>query len=401
MVTGSFLPESVGGTEVYVAGLARALVEAGDEVVVAVDSPGKGGDVAGLDVRRARADGASALLAQSRPDVVHIHPLTGGDLLPWMRAAREAGIPVVCTYHTVTLTCARADLMLFGEEDCDGRIDQARCAVCVMQDRGMPVALARRIPDVSGTPAWVPRQVRSLLAIRGQRAEGLATWHAVREHVDAWIAPARWVAEVLAINGVPSGKIWLVRQGTTHSPTAPSHRERKGPLVVGYLGRLHRLKGLEVLLQAARAIPGAEIEIRIAGAGDAAEESALRRLHGGDPRIKWMGSLEPGDTSRFLGDLDLLVVPSLTRETGPLVALEAWAAGTPVIGSDAGGLAELFAEGAGIGFPRGDATALGELLLRMSRGEAGLPPLPPKVRTMSDVGMEMRRIYSGLERAHA
>ena len=109
-----------------------------------------------------------------------------------------------------------------------------------------------------------------------------------------------------------------------------------------------------------------------------------------------MGRVPPGDTPGYLADLDVLVVPSLVRETGPLVALEAWAAGTPVIGSDTGGLAELLGDAGGVGFPAGNVEALAELLLRMSRGEMALPPVPRQVRSMGDVGAEMRRIYSEL-----
>jgi glycosyltransferase involved in cell wall biosynthesis len=401
MVTPSFLPESIGGTEIYVAGLARALMEAGDEVLIAVDSPGSASAVVeGLNVRHVGTTGATELLSQWRPDVVHAHPLTGNDILPWVRSARTRGVPVVCTYHTPTLTCARSDLVRFGEEDCDGRIDPADCSACVMQDRGVPAGIARALPSVALTlPGWVPRKVQSLLAIRRQREDGLLAWRALVESVDAWVAPAHWVANVLEINGVPRERITTVRQGTSHPPRPPQHRPRGERLVVGYLGRLHRHKGAEILLRAAREIPGAGIEIRIAGGGDAAEDARLRAEYADDARIRWLGDVPPSDTGRYLAGLDLLVVPSFVRETGPLVVLEAWAAGTPVVGSSGGGLQELLAEAGGTVFPRGDAGALAELLVRMSRGEADLPPVPREVRAMTNVSEEMRRIYSALEGA--
>ena len=47
----------------------------------------------------------------------------------------------------------------------------------------------------------------------------------------------------------------------------------------------------------------------------------------------------------FLSRIDVLAVPSQWLETGPLVVLEAFAAGTPVIGSDLGGIRELVSDG--------------------------------------------------------
>jgi glycosyltransferase involved in cell wall biosynthesis len=43
----------------------------------------------------------------------------------------------------------------------------------------------------------------------------------------------------------------------------------------------------------------------------------------------------------LLADYDALAVPSCWLETGPLVVLEAFAAGIPVLGSGLGGIAEL------------------------------------------------------------
>jgi glycosyltransferase involved in cell wall biosynthesis len=43
----------------------------------------------------------------------------------------------------------------------------------------------------------------------------------------------------------------------------------------------------------------------------------------------------------LLRQYDVLAVPSQCQETGPLVVLEAFAAGTPVLGSRLGGIAEL------------------------------------------------------------
>lgn len=401
LVTFSFLPESVGGTEVYVAALAKGLAASHDTVLVAVSDPDRTGadTFEGIAVERAPTEAARELVDRWRPDVVHCHPLTGVDLLPWMWAARDAGVPIACTYHTPTLTCGRGDLLLFGESECDGLIDTRRCALCVMQDKGLPGALGPGVlglaPESGAPPAWLPRRVRSLLSIAGQRRKGLRAWEEVRRVVDAWIAPARWVGQVLRVNGIPAERITVSRQGLASAgATQRRASEERAVPVVGFLGRLHPHKGVHILLEAAGGIPEAGIQIRIAGSGDAAYQGSLRRRFANDGRIQWLGAVPHTHTQAFLEDLEVLVVPSLVRETGPLTVLEAWAAGTPVIGSAGCGIGEwIDAFGGGATFPRGDAAALAAILARLAAGTLTLPRVPAPVRTMDDVSGEMRALY--------
>ena len=65
----------------------------------------------------------------------------------------------------------------------------------------------------------------------------------------------------------------------------------------------------------------------------------------GDRRISFSDAIAPGDVIPRLRAYDFLAVPSQWLETGPLVALEAFAAGTPVIGWKLGGIAELVEHG--------------------------------------------------------
>ncbi|MBK8233260.1 MAG: glycosyltransferase [Candidatus Eisenbacteria bacterium] len=64
--------------------------------------------------------------------------------------------------------------------------------------------------------------------------------------------------------------------------------------------------------------------------------SELRRLCVDDPRIRFMEPYPPENTSEIMSRYDALVVPSLWMETGPLVVLEAFAAGVPVLASRRG-----------------------------------------------------------------
>ncbi|WES66332.1 glycosyltransferase [Microbacter sp. GSS18] len=138
-----------------------------------------------------------------------------------------------------------------------------------------------------------------------------------------------------------------------------------GTVTVGYLGRLVPEKGLGVLLDAVSRSP--RLQARIAGAGPLAQtladDAAARGIA---DRVQLVGAVAPADVPAFYRSVDVLAVPSLPTPTWTeqfgRVAVEAMAAGVPVVASDAGALPDVVG-GAGIVVPRGDAAALAEALV--------------------------------------
>lgn len=96
-------------------------------------------------------------------------------------------------------------------------------------------------------------------------------------------------------------------------------------------------------------------------------------------------------------EADLLVIPSLWLETGPLVLLEAWACRVPVIASNRGGIAELVNSGrGGLLFEAGDHRALAGILRRALREHGMLEGLGASIscpRTMQQVAADTQSIY--------
>jgi glycosyltransferase involved in cell wall biosynthesis len=107
------------------------------------------------------------------------------------------------------------------------------------------------------------------------------------------------------------------------------------------LGRLHRVKGFDVLLHALARVPGVHLWL----AGDGPERAALARLThnlGLDDRVRLLGWRE--DVPALMAAADLLVCPSRHEPLGNVV-LEAWAQGLPVIASAAEGPRALITPG--------------------------------------------------------
>lgn len=107
-----------------------------------------------------------------------------------------------------------------------------------------------------------------------------------------------------------------------------------------FLGRLHPVKGLELLIDAF--LPGiGDLELRIAGsAADAKYEETLRNRARSSKRIRFIGYVSGREKYALLKGAWLLCAPSYSEGLS-MSALEALSSGTPVLASKESGLADL------------------------------------------------------------
>jgi glycosyltransferase involved in cell wall biosynthesis len=178
-----------------------------------------------------------------------------------------------------------------------------------------------------------------------------------------------------------------------------------GPLQVAHLGRLDPVKGTRLLLHALAAIPDAAIDLDVYGVVQSHEDSAaladLQAIAASDERIRFRPPIDHALVVERLSAYDLVAVPSQTLETGPLVVLEAFAAGVPVIGSALGGIADQIVDGINgvLVRPHDSIDAWSATLARLCDDRAmvrrlsqGIEP----VRSSTDVAREMVRVYEKL-----
>ena len=156
-VTASYLPESVGGVELHVAGLARAMAAEGHEPVVLART-GRSGmshlqtlteSIDGVPVTRlcntfedttrfeliyaheGIADVFATELSRIAPDIVHVQHLTCLSTLIVERC-RAAGIPVVMTLHDFWMGCPRGQRITAGLDLCP-TIRLEKCLPCLRE----------------------------------------------------------------------------------------------------------------------------------------------------------------------------------------------------------------------------------------------------------------------------
>ncbi len=115
-----------------------------------------------------------------------------------------------------------------------------------------------------------------------------------------------------------------------------------------YVGRLERVKGVEILLRAMaeiiKSVP--TVHLRIVGDGpDKLNLEKLAKQLNISKTVTFCGWLKGDDVLAEYKNTRVLVIPSLWPENLPTVALEALAVGRPIIGSRVGGIPELVEDG--------------------------------------------------------
>jgi glycosyltransferase involved in cell wall biosynthesis len=423
-----FRPDAVGGTEVYVESLAAEQARRGVDVVVAAPSRAERQYVLdGLRVRRFRTSDSLDLCAlygggdpvartalaelvdEEQPDIVHLHAFTSAVSAMVASDVRLREIPMVFTYHTPTASCQRGTLLRWGVEVCDGRLDVHTCASCTLNGLGQtrtrslvlgstPPVLGSAIGRLGLTGGvWTAARMTDLVR-RQQRA-----FHSFMHAMDRIVVLCEWSAQLLIKNGIPRRKLVLSRHGLPPS-TRRARSHATGALRVAYLGRVHPTKGPDTLIRAVRARPTAPIQLDMYGVlqDDPSTDYVhhVYDLASGDPRIRLLDPVPSGRVIEVLADYDVLAVPSRWLETGPLVVLEAFAAGIPVVGSNLGGIAELVTPGVdGVLVEPDSVAAWADVLAELACKRSELERLSHGIRTprtIQEVADDMQRMYHQL-----
>jgi glycosyltransferase involved in cell wall biosynthesis len=249
-----------------------------------------------------------------RPEVVHVHnffPLLSPAIFD---VCRQKRVPAVVTLHNFRTICTGGILLRNGR-------------------------LCHKCPD-AGHHLWgvVHRCYRGSLLGSAASAYMIAT----HQHRGTWTRPGlRMIALSAFARGVfvQAGfdpDMIDVKPNFMPDPGRPDPSAAREGLL--YVGRLSPEKGIDVLLQAA-----AESEAPLRIAGDGPELAALRASA---PRnITFLGAIARAEVLTEMSRARALVVPSLWYEGFPMVIVEAFANGTPVIASDLGGRSEIVQSG--------------------------------------------------------
>lgn len=225
----------------------------------------------------------------------------------------------------------------------------AAIAPAVKSEIGVPVVCSLQGEDYFLTHLPERYQQRAFAALRQ-----------VAGTIDRFVAPCRDHAEAMApMLGIERGAIRIVRPGLNLQGFEERTPRNPNEFVIGYLARVSPEKGLHQLadaFQQIRAKRGAgppRCKLHVAGwlgpehVGylDQVRQSIERAGLAAD--FEYLGNIGRPEKLQFLRSLDVLSVPVSYRAPKGAYALEAWAAGVPVVEPRIGVFPELLAETGG------------------------------------------------------
>ncbi len=278
------------------------------------------------------------------------------------------------------LTSENPDLLIFTNILIGGCIEQ------IKQELGIPVLVTLQGDDIFLDSLKEPF-----------RTECLAQINRIAESVDGFIVHTEFYRQYMSeYFGIAQQRIYVTPLGLDVgdferfvADSSESSLPRQ-PRVIGYLARLAPEKGLQHLVDAfirLKALPGFEdVQLQVAGWLGPQQQSFAADLWnrlddaGLHADYKYLGSIDREAKLQMLSEIDVLSVPAEFKEPKGLYALEALAAGVPVVQPDHGSFPELIqSSGGGVLFEHGNVAALVEGLAelledaekRRSLGRAG------------------------------
>lgn len=410
----TFPPDSRGGTETYVAGLAAEQTGAGHAVWIAAGSARTGIDpfvgerVGGLSVHRLGADlrdpcdllGRAPRVARAleelcrrlEPDVVHLHhwhQLTSDALFHATRQGAVgplAGAAGIATLHDLYVTCPLFFRLPDDQHLCTADLPRASCAACLA-------------PRVGRAPAELDALLAEREALFARELDCAASVIAISRAEHEYLAAVRQLrGRRLELLPLPFGG--LAAPAHARAPRPPGIRTwiaSWGGLVPG--------KGVHVLVEAVERLEEAE-SVHIDHHGAILDERYAERLRGLARRshLRLCGPYAPEELAVRVAGADLAVFPSAFLETHGLVVDEALSLGLPVVVSDRGAPRERIGERGRV-FPAGDASALAELLRGLLRDPRALEMLRGGAAEqrigMAEHARRLEAIYGGARRGRS
>lgn len=438
LTTHQFFPEYASGTEILTLSVARELMARGHAVRVLTGYPEERNladeqrfdeyDFEGIRVHRFRhayvpmggqtskiaigfdnhlaAGFFSRVLADFQPDVAHFFHLNrlGTGLIP---RAVAAGVPAFLTPTDFWAICPTAQLRYSDGRPCSGpTLHGGNCALHFAGNtlKGIGGNLAARLPPSVGDAlvrltraGLIPRypHAEEVVAIGTRLGLNVTRLNQLRRIV----VPNRMMEQLMLRYGVEPGRIVRSAFGTEAGPatSAPPRPAPRNPLRIGFIGTLAPHKGCHVLIEAFKLLPSGLGTLKIYGRESDFPDYArqLRQRADDDRAIEFCGLFPNAQIAQVMGDLDMLVVPSVWNENTPLVIYSAQAAQCPVVASNVPGISEVVTDGVdGLLFEAGSATALADRLLQVARNPDLLTRLSAGARAPKTVSAYVDELLS-------
>lgn len=252
------------------------------------------------------------LLEHYKPDIVHAHNIYGALTTSILDQAKIRNIPAIMTLHDAKLICPSYLCLNRGEicEACRG----GRFYNCMLKR------------------CHKNRLDASLV----YTAESYFNkWFKKYDSISYYVCPSRFLLNRLLENDFKESKVTYLSNFINVSSIKPAYTP--GGYIL-FAGRLSQEKGIMTLL---KAMKNTTIPLKIAGSGPLAREAEEFATENKLSNIGFEGYQSGDKLKDLLAESAFVIIPSEWYENNPMIVLEAFAHGKPVIGSDIGGIPEM------------------------------------------------------------
>lgn len=370
IASGDFF-STYGGGQVYVKNIVDEMIRQGLDVVV-VSFVGKDIAIEKYDYKgialweigkHAKEDDIEELVRTILPQIIHAH----SQKALFTTIGQRLHIPVIVTAHHGGILCPAGTLMDADDKICQTIVSHEHCLRCSLANirtgrswypmmkllpEGNYVHLGKALQKLPFIPFVTPIG-STALSIQNKIAE----WQTISDKATAVIAPSHAIADAMCRNGLSRDKVNVIAHGIPKNEEiqndCPSklggraHAEGVSNLAHNdkirffYVGRICRIKGLHVLLEAFSGLADAnkaELHI-IGGAGNKGEQQYMEQLQRKyiSSNIVWHGKVSSDKVFDIIKEYDVMVHPTICMEIFGLNIAEALAMNKPVLATRCGG----------------------------------------------------------------
>ncbi|MDO8435378.1 MAG: glycosyltransferase family 4 protein [bacterium] len=256
------------------------------------------------------------LLADTKPDVIHLHNIYHQISPSILAPAERRGIPVVQTLHDYQYVCPNYTLYTPKSS-----LPETRFA-CFINSLAHPTLLRSRSASFFAGAAFVVQHAL-VMQERG---------------VDTFICPSSFQRDLMIRWGEPAEKF-------AHLPNpieVPPYTVGMRGEYVYYAGRFVEEKGMRLLMDAAAKLPTVPFVVQ----GTGPMESYVKRRAAQLSNVTFLPHTKsPKELMARMANARIVVLPSVWEEVYPYTLLEAQAQGRPIVASARGGIPEIVEDG--------------------------------------------------------
>jgi len=404
-VVHSFYTQNMAGTELYTFNLAKRLYSEGFSVHILYPNYEEGKPIGRFEseiddgihiirmnirypstiaegfINKKIGDKFRDFLFHLKPDIVHFHHFLGFTISS-LSSCVDMGIPTIVTLQDEWILCEQIFYLHNGRSFCnEGPENGEKCARCFVA----------RHPNMDDEE------------IIGKLVNLFANRHKVLrksiKKADKVFVPSRFLYEQLERHDFLNRDTSVMPLGIVDFE--PLRKELHTDMInITYLGNIHFIKGLDVLIQAFNLVDFKNVCLNIYGnVQDYNYFDYVMNINVKRQQVRFYGQYKREELPLILSKADIVVVPSRS-ESYSFVVRECFHAGVPVIASNVGGIPEVVKNSEnGLLFEPGDfidlAAKLVNVITKPEMIDSFRKNIKP-VRTISEDAKELGRLYSSI-----